>query len=228
MTKLEIAKLRTKVRRANARLRALEARDMKYTSSAYQLAEAFAQGAINPNYTPTVRQGINERGDYETLEFRTDISTLARKDPEAFRVLEAQVDTFLNTKSSMVRNMLKREQMMQEDYEKLTTSKAFEKFNENRKERGKKELTYDEYERLWDTALGQYLEGRFSSSEQMVDVMSDIITDSDDIDSNLVFQYLESLSPDEEADYDKLYEYAKKGTPEEKFEKIKYRRNMFL
>lgn len=227
MTKLEIERVRTKVRRANARLRALEARDMKYTSSAYQLAEVFAQGDINPNYTPTMREGINRQGEYEILEFRTDVSTLARKDPEAFKVLEAEVDTFLNTKSSMVRNMLKREQMMQEDYEKLTTSKAFETFNQNRKNRGVKELTYDEYERLWDTALENYLDGRFSSSEEMVDVMIDIMSE-EDIDANLVFKYLESLSPDEEANYIRLNEYAKKGTPEEKFERINYRRNMFL
>ena len=227
MTKLEIERVRTKVRRANARLRALESRDMEYTSSAYQLAEAFSQGNINPNYTPTMKGGINERGEYEKLAFRTDIATIARKDPEAFDVLNAQVDIFLKSESSQVRNILNREQMKQEDFEKLTTSKAFETFNTNRKNRGLKELTYDEYERLWDTALGEYLEGRFSSSEEMVDVMSDIISD-ENIDSNLVFKYLESLSPDEEANYTRLLDYSKKGTPEEEFERVNYRRNMFL
>lgn len=227
MTKLEIERVRTKVRRANARLRALEARDMDMTSSAYRLAEAFSQGNINPNYTPTMKGGINERGEYEKLAFRTDIATIARKDPEAFNVLNAQVDIFLKSESSQVRNILNREQMKQEDYNKLTTSKAFETFNTNRKNRGLKELTYDEYERLWDTALGEYLEGRFSSSEEMVDVMSDIISD-ENIDSNLVFKYLESLSPDEEANYTRLLDYSKKGTPDEEFERVNYRRNMFL
>lgn len=227
MTKLEIERVRTKVRRANARLRALEARDMEYTSSAYQLAEAFSQGNINPNYTPTMKGGINEQGEYEKLAFRTDIATIARKDPEAFNVLNAQVDIFLKTESSQVRNILNREQVKQEDYNKLTTSKAFETFNTNRKNRGLKELTYDEYERLWDTALGEYLEGRFSGSEEMVDVMSDIITD-ENVDSNLVFKYLERLSPDEEANYTRLLDYSKKGTPEEEFERVNYRRNMFL
>lgn len=231
MTKLEIEKVRTKARRANARLRALENAGLKDTSNAYNTAESWLErDVVNDDRTNIMRQGLENRP-----EFRTDISTLARLDEEAFMKLEARLTLFLESPTSTVRELHRREIALQEGFTRSEESlnKAFESFEKNKIETARKVaeesgqefdedafqrekgITYEQYKQLFDSALYYFLLNYFPS-EQAAEITQSVM--KGELSRDLVVIYCKSLSPEEKANMYDLYEYSRTGTPEDEWE----------
>lgn len=231
MTKLEIERVRSKARRANARLIALENAGLNDTSNAYNAAESWLErDIINDDRTNIMRQRVGNKP-----EFRTDISTLARLDEEAFRKLDARLTLFLESPTSTVRELHRREIALQEGYARTKESlnTAFNTFETNKietarkiaEERGEefdeetfkreKGITFEQYKQLFDSALYNFLLNYFPS-EQSAEITQAVM--KGELSRDLVIVYCTSLSPEERANMYELYEYARTGTREDEWE----------
>lgn len=216
------------------------------TSNAYTLVKDVFRRKRYKTINKDVQMVLGGDSATDKLRFRTDVSTMHKMSENAVKVLEQELDIFLSSADSTPQQIRKTHREKQQAYEKSVSewmqkanigsrekaieflervadinaeshNAAFDKFNENRKAKGKKTLTREQYDFLFTNAYTDYLSKRFSSSDEWVDTAIESIYDK--TQSDLVIDYLNKIPENENAILVDLLSYAKRGTSRNRFER---------
>lgn len=137
MTKTQIAKFTSDIKRANQRLRELEKQGLT-SSPSYRAIETFL--IDKRSFVTVTKKGA--------VKFRTDLKKI-QKDPDAFRELQKNVKKFLESKTSTTKGV------------KATYKKSYERY----KEKTGHNVSYNDFVSIWDNAITQHLLGSIGSTQ---------------------------------------------------------------
>lgn len=229
---LEMERLRTAIRKANYRLKELENKAQRYVNEATgeitektfaQESKAYEEMSAMKEMYPVLFK------DTVGLQFRSDVKKAYIENPNIFKVLQTQVDVFLNAKSSKPSEVKKITEYKAEKYaEYLATAEAtqqqrYETYLTNRRASlgDSYTLTREQYDRLFDSVYAEYLT-LFYDSGQVATIRED--TEFGEITNEQVLSYLNTQFENKgEADYyASLYEL--EMFPDDMFENLSGRR----
>lgn len=215
-------------------------------SNAYTLVKDVFRRKRYKTINKDVQMVLGGDSSTDKLRFRTDISTMNKMSENAVKVLEQELDIFLSSTDSTPQQIRKTHREKQQAYERSVSewmqkenigsrekavqflervadinaeshTAAFENFNENRKRRGVKTITREQYDFLFTNAYTDYLSKRFSSSDEWVDTAIESITENTHAD--LVIDYLNKIPANEEPILTDLISFAERGISRNRFER---------